>query len=514
MTTNSPTAGPAIRARGLGVSFGGNSVLRGIDLDIALGEIHGLVGENGAGKSTLGKVLGGYYAATVGKLEVFGQPASPWNPRAALARGVALMHQELQLVPELTVAQNVFLGIEDKTFGILHGTESARLTALMATSGYTLDPDAVVSSLSIADRQKIEILRALARNARVIVMDEPTSSLAKDEVTQLHATMRALRDAGRSVIYVSHFLDDILAVSDMITVLRDGDLVLTSPAADLTKADMVAAMLGGGKSHTPFPAKRLSDDQTLALEVKGLTAATGPRDVSLTIRKGEIVGLLGLVGSGRTEIARAIVGADSATGTVRLNGQDYARRTPHASTLRGLVMVPEDRRKQGLVMTMPVRPNVTLPHLGRFSRRGWMRRGHEAKAVRDMITDFQIKPAAVDGDVAHYSGGNQQKVLIGKWLAGDPSVVILDEPSRGVDVGARQRIHDAIAALAAKGVAVLVISSEIEEVLGLAHRAYLVDRGRIVAEVDPATTDEADVLNALFGYQAIPEPPLQDSTRP
>lgn len=498
--TDSPSV--AIRAQGLGVSFGGVSVLRDITLDIAAGEIHGLVGENGAGKSTLGKVLGGYYAATTGQLEVFGHPADPWNPRAALARGVALMHQELQLVPAMTVAQNVFLGIEDKSFGILRRTESTRLRALMASSGFTLDPGAVVATLSIADRQKIEILRALARDAKVIVMDEPTSSLAKDEVNHLHQTMRALRDAGRSVIYVSHFLDDILAVSDRITVLRDGDLVLTRPAAELSKADIVAAMLGGVKSQTPFPPKRLSMNAEFALEVTDLVSDAGVRDVSLRIRKGEIVGLIGLVGSGRTEIARAIVGADPGRGTVRLTGQDYLRRTPYESTKRGLVMVPEDRRKLGLVMTMPVRPNMTLPHLRRFANRGWMRKAHEMRAVRDLIDYFQIRPAVAEGDVSFFSGGNQQKVLIGKWLVGDPKVVILDEPSRGVDVGARQRIHEAIAELAATGVAVLMISSEIEEVLGLAHRAYLVDRGRIVEEIDPAKSDEATVLDALFRHQS------------
>jgi ribose transport system ATP-binding protein len=216
------------------------------------------------------------------------------------------------------------------------------------------------------------------------------------------------------------------------------------------------------------------------------------------------VGLIGLVGSGRTEIARAIVGADPGSGRVVLAGQDYAPRSPQASTARGLVMVPEDRRKQGLVMSLAVRPNVTLPHLRRFARQGWMRKSAETRAVRDLIDHFQVRPATPEGDVSTFSGGNQQKVLIGKWLAGSPSVVILDEPSRGVDVGARQRIHEAIADLAASGVAVLVISSEIEEVLGLTHRAYLVDRGRIVEEIDPATTNEAAVLGALFRHQSSP----------
>ena len=314
--------------------------------------------------------------------------------------------------------------------------------------------------------------------------------------------MRALRDAGRSVIYVSHFLDDILAVSDRITVLRDGDLVLTRPAAKLSKADIVAAMLGGGTSDTPFPEKRFSTAPEIALEVTALHSHTGVRDVSLSIRRGEIVGLIGLVGSGRTEIARAIVGADHSTGRVRLDGQDFSRRTPFGSTQRGLVMVPEDRRKQGLVMTMPVRANMTLPHLRRFAAAGWMRRRKESSRVRKLIDHFAIRPALPEGDVSVFSGGNQQKVLIGKWLMGDPKVVILDEPSRGVDVGARQRIHEAIAELASTGVAILVISSEIEEVLGLAHRAYLVDRGRIAEEIDPAKSDEAMVLDALFRHQS------------
>jgi ribose transport system ATP-binding protein len=493
----------AIRTRGLGASFAGVSVLRDITLDIATGEVHGLVGENGAGKSTLGKIIGGYYAASIGQLEIFGREVGPWNPRAALAHGVALMHQELQLVPELTVAQNVFLGIEEKWFGVLRGTESRRLTVLMDSSGFTLNPDAVVSTLSIADRQKIEILRALARDARVIVMDEPTSSLAKDEVTQLHQMMQNLRDAGRTVIYVSHFLDDILSVSDRVTVLRDGNHVLTKPAAELNKAAIVSAMLGNGKTETPFPERNPSESSELVLEVEHLNSHMGVQDASLTIRKGEIVGLIGLVGSGRSEIARAIIGADPSTGTIRLNGQELVERTPFLSTERGIVLVPEDRRRQGLVMTLPVRANMTLPHLQRFAWHGCMRVSKESESVKNLLSDFRVRPQAPEGDVSLFSGGNQQKVVIGKWLLGDPKVVILDEPSRGVDVGARQRIHEAVAELAAKGVAVLIISSEIEEVLGLAHRAYYVDRGKIVEEIDPAVTSQATVLAALFRHQSL-----------
>lgn len=500
----------AIAARGVGVSFSGTSVLRGINLEILSGEIHGLIGENGAGKSTLGKVLGGYYQASEGQLTVFGQPVQKWGPPEALAQGIAIMHQELQLVPVLTVAQNVFLGIEDKQFGVLRNTEGKRLQSLMDETGFHLDPDDTAGDLPIADRQKIEILRALARNARVIVMDEPTSSLAKDQIIQLHDMMRRLRDAGRSVIYVSHFLDDILDVADRITVLRDGNLVHTVEAAQQTKSTMVAAMLGGEKSETPFPPKRPVTNPAPLLQVSGLRSKAGVNGVDISVGAGEIVGLIGLVGSGRTEIARAIVGADPSTGAVMLDGTEFNNRTPAKSTRRGLVLVPEDRRKQGLVMTLPVSANATLPHLKRFAKTGMLNTGAERDKTRALIEEFQVRPASVDGDISSFSGGNQQKVLIGKWLMDDPKVVILDEPSRGVDVGARQLIHEAIAALSARGVGVLIISSEIDEVIGLAHRAYLVDRGRIMDAIDTSTTSEADVLARLFQYQsdALEDAPL------
>ena len=493
---------PAFRTSGVGVTFAGVSVLRDVSLDIHAGEIHGLIGENGAGKSTLGKVIGGYYAASAGALEVFGQPVAAWNPPVALSRGVAIMHQELQLVPALTVAENVFLGLEDHLCGVLRRTEARRLQALMAKSGFRLDPHSIVSDLSIADRQKIEILRALARDARIIVMDEPTSSLSRDEVAQLHAAMRQLRDEGRSVIYVSHFLDDILAVSDRITVLRDGEHVRTAPAADESRGSLVAAMLGGGRSETHFPPRIRPTDPPPVLEVTDLVSPGGARHASLTVGRGEIVGLTGLVGSGRSEIARAIIGADRATGgEVRLHGRVYRNRSIRRSAALGMVMSPEDRRRQGLVMTMPARANMTLPHLARFAALGVLRRREERRRARQQIEHFQVRPNDPDGDISTFSGGNQQKILIGKWLLENPDLVILDEPSRGVDIGARERIHAAIAELAAGGTGVLLISSEIEEVLGLAHRACLAHAGRIVAEIDPATASEADLLALLFRHQ-------------
>ncbi len=494
---------PAFRTHGIGVSFSGVSVLRDISVEILPGEIHGLIGENGAGKSTLGKVIGGYYRSDAGTLEVFGEPVASWDPPTALASGVAIMHQELQLVPALTVAENVFLGLEDHNWGVLRHTEAKRLEVLMTESGFQLDPNAIVSRLPIADQQKIEILRALARQARIIVMDEPTSSLTRDEVSQLHSAMQRLRDEGRSIIYVSHFLDDILTVSDRITVLRDGEHVMTSPAAEETRSSLVSAMLGGGKGETHFPLRMRPSDPEPVLEVRELTSPNGVKEASLHVGRGEIVGLTGLVGSGRSEIARAIVGADPATGgEVRLRGQIYSDRSVRRSADLGMVMSPEDRRRQGLVMTMTACANMTLPHLSRFAGIGIMKRARERERARGLIAHFQVRPSDPDGDVSTFSGGNQQKILIGKWLMENPEIVILDEPSRGVDVGARERIHQAIAELAAAGTGVLLISSEIEEVRGLAHRAYLADGGRIVAEVDPDTSSDADFLALLFRHQS------------
>ncbi|WJY23219.1 sugar ABC transporter ATP-binding protein [Fontisubflavum oceani] len=494
------STGALLSARGIGVRFGDIQVLTGVDIDIHPGEIHGLIGENGAGKSTLGKVLGGYYRASQGQIEVDGRIEDRWDTPTALENGVAIMHQELQLVPALTVAQNVFLGLEEHRHGVLKGTEAKRLRALMETSGLHLDPDAAAASLTIAEQQKIEILRALARQSRVIVMDEPTASLSKTEVDQLHRIMRRLRDEGRSVIYVTHFLQDILDVTDRVTVLRNGETVQSGETREETKESLVSAMLGGVKSETLYPEK-CRDHGDVMLSVRNLSSPNGAQVARLDIRAGEIVGFAGLVGAGRSEIARAIIGADPATGQVEVAGRRLPPHNIRAATEAGLVLVPEDRRGHGLVMTLPVRANISLPHLTHMSKAGILAETEERGLAQRLIDRFQIRPSLVDGDISNYSGGNQQKVLIGKWIAGNPKVIILDEPSRGVDVGAREAIHNEIGRLAREGAAILIISSEIDEVLGLATRVHLVDRGQLVDEIDPDVVSEADVLAALFTHQ-------------
>ncbi|MBB3929485.1 ABC-type sugar transport system ATPase subunit [Kaistia hirudinis] len=492
----------AVRLAGIEKSFGSAKILNDISLTFMTGEVHALIGENGAGKSSLGKIVGGYYSFDAGTLTVFGKPVGQWTPRAALTSGIAMIHQELQLVPELTVAQNVFLGMEANRAGVLSGGEHERFRALDQRCGFGLDPGRIVADLRIAERQKVEILRAIARDARVIIMDEPTSSLTADEAERLHHVIRWLRDDGRTVIYVTHFLDHVLATADRVTIMRDGRIVRTGGIAGETKESLIEAMLGepADVAFPPLPPPPPIETKPL-LEVIGLSSDTGLSDISIDVRPGEIVGLIGLVGSGRSELARAIFGADPSRGTVRIAGADYANRTPRNSVAHGLAFVPEDRRKQGLDLVQAVRPNMSLPHLGLVSRLGVLRPGEERRRTAEMIRHFNIVPGQIDGEVAYYSGGNQQKVLLSKWVYGAPKVVILDEPSRGVDIGARRRIHDFVVELARGGAAVILISSELEEVISLSHRGYLMREGRIIECVDCRTLGVEDALFRLFNVQ-------------
>ncbi|MFF7158401.1 ATP-binding cassette domain-containing protein [Streptomyces sp. NPDC008139] len=500
------TAQPVVELTGITKRFGGTVALDDIDLAVHAGSVHALVGENGAGKSTLGKIAAGVYSPDAGRIRVDGQPVGRWDTVRAQRRGLVMIAQELSLVSDLTVAQNVFLGIEQSRFGVLRRDQRRRFAELDEITGFGIAPEARVGDLRIADQQKVEILRALAREAKVIVMDEPTSSLTAHETQRLHEVIRHLTAQGRAVVYVSHFLDAVLEVSDTVTVLRDGHKIRTAPAADQTKSSLVEAMLGRELAVTfpPLPPAPAKDVPPL-LTVDGLASDRGVRRASFEIRPGEILGLLGLVGSGRTEIARALIGADHATaGTVTLSGRTLRRATPRRSRDEGLVLVPEDRHGQGLVLQRSVTENITLPSLSRFSRFGVIDRRAVGKQVDELVRRLELRPAKPELPVQGFSGGNQQKALIAKWLVGDPKLVILDEPTRGVDVGAKLAIYELIADLAARGIGVLLISSEHEEVLGLAHRAHLVSRGEVLDEVDPRGMAVEDVLRRLFD---VADPP-------
>ncbi|MFB9949287.1 sugar ABC transporter ATP-binding protein [Rhizobium puerariae] len=493
----------AVRVHGVAKAFGGTRILNDINIDFVAGEVHALVGENGAGKSSVGKIVGGYYTADEGEVIVFGGRMTRSSPREALLRGIAMIHQELQLVPELTVVQNVFLGQESNRAGLLVGGDLDRFAALEATCDFGLDPKARVADLRIADRQKVEIMRAIAREARVIIMDEPTSSLTEDEAERLHGLIRRLKSQGVTIIYVSHFLDHILANCDRVTIMRDGNVVRTSEIASETKQGLVDGMLGKASAISWPALPPLPGDGTAPVaEMRNVSTPTGLSDISLVVRPGEIVGLIGLVGSGRTEVARAMFGADEiAAGDYFIQGRRQKGLTVRAAVAQGVALVPEDRRKQGLVLTQTTRPNISLATLKDISFLGLIRAGHERKRVREAIGHFGIVPDRIDGEVAFYSGGNQQKVLLSKWAVARPKLLILDEPSRGVDIGARQRIHEFILEMASSGTGVLLISSELEEVINLSHRGYLMSEGRIFAEEDCRTLSVETALKRIFQVQ-------------
>lgn len=498
-STAGTVEGAGVGLRGISKRFGATQALADIDLDIAAGHIHALVGENGAGKSTLGKIIGGIYTADEGVLLVDGEPVGRWEAPTALAAGIATIQQELSLVPAMSVTRNVFLGLEPSRFGLLTRPVTEDYLALDREVGFGLDPDVPVQALRLADQQKVEILRAIARDARLIIMDEPTSSLTQDEAERLHEIMDRLRAEGRTIIYVSHFLDEVLRWADEVTVMRDGRIIRTAPTAEETKASLVEGMLGQAMELT-FPDRPAVDpDAPVVLEVRGLTGEL-PTDIDLHVRAGEIVGLAGLVGSGRTELARLLFGADPAeAGEMLVGDQPIRPRNPREAIVAGVAMLPEDRRGQGLVLTQNVRENVTLPRLPSFASAGRVRRDRERTATEEAIARLNIVPPRVDGDIAFFSGGNQQKALFAKWTLRPPTVLILDEPTRGVDIGAKRKIYDAIMAEAARGAGIILISSELEEVVELSNRVYLISQGRIIDEVDPVRVGTDDILKRLFG---------------
>jgi ABC-type sugar transport system ATPase subunit len=492
-----------VEVRGVSKRFGGVVALDGIELEIEHRSIHALVGENGAGKSTLAKILSGVHRADDGEVWVEGRRVDYRSPRDALADGITIIAQEPTLVPHRSVQENVYLGVEGGRAGIVDDRRtSRRFAALVRESGIELAPRRLARTLRVADQQKVEVLRAIARDAKLFVMDEPTSALTTDESDRLFEVIKRLRDRGATVVYVSHFLPEVLALADTVTVLRDGRLVRTSPTADETPDKLVSAMLGRPLDLT-FPEKAPPPpDAPIVLSVRGLARPPAVQEASFEIRAGEIVGLAGLIGSGRSEVARAIFGADRRTaGVVEVDGKRLDARSPRAAIRRGVVMLPEDRKRQGLLMLRSLVDNVTLPHLGDLSSVGVMALRSERKRTSELISRLDVRTRSNNARVNTLSGGNQQKVLFAKWLFRRPRVFIADEPTRGVDVGAKLAIHRLIHSLAAEGIAVLLISSEHEEVLGLAHRVLVMRAGRIVAEFDGQAMSEDAVLHAAFATE-------------
>jgi ABC-type sugar transport system ATPase subunit len=490
-----------VELRGVSKNYGGVQAVRDVSLSIARGSVHAIVGENGAGKSTVSKMIAGVIPPSAGEILVDGGAVRFHSPRQALAAGIAIIDQELAMVPARSVLDNVFLGMESRRMGLFDRRgQRARFAELVERTGFDLPRDAPVGTLRVAEQQKVEILRAIAREAEFIIMDEPTAPLTQVEADQLYQIIWQLRDAGTTILYISHFLEEVLHVCDTVSVMRDGRHVSTRPTAEETEDSLVRGMLGRSLELT-FPERRPCDRSAEpVLEVRDLCAAGRFEDVSFTLRPGEIVGVAGLIGSGRSEVLRAVFGADPIdSGEIVLNGQRVRFHSPRKAIANGLVMLPESRKDDGLVMARSIAENTVMAHLGDVSSGGLLRRERQSAAVDALMRDLDVRASSPDAPIWSLSGGNQQKVLFAKCLMGGPRVLLIDEPTRGVDVGAKRAIYELITSLAAEGMALMVVSSELEEVMGLAHRLLVMRRGRIVAEMAAEDATEESVLAAAFG---------------
>ena len=493
------TPGSDLVVAGVSKRYGGVPALSDVSLTLKPGAVHALIGENGAGKSTLGKIISGVITPDEGTLTLGGRQLLLRSPREALSHGIITIAQELAIVPGLTVAENVYLGSQIAVGGFVRRQETKRrFRELAKRVGFDLSPDARAGGLSIADQQKVEIMRALSRNAAVVVMDEPSAALSDNEWAALHEIIRSLARRGSAVVLISHFLSEVLSLADTITTLRDGHLVSTVAAAGSTEDSLIEGMLGRSLSSV-FPDKVLVDaDASTVLEVDHLDAP-GVSDCSFRLRKGEILGIAGLVGAGRSELARAIFrDAKVSGGTVRLLGKDLGGHSPHRAIDRGLVLIPESRKEMGLMMGRSVRENVSLSRLRLVSRAGWIAGLRERRTVAGFLERTTVKAVGIAQSVSMLSGGNQQKILFARSMMCAPTVLIADEPTRGVDVGSKRAIYDLMVQMASDGMGIVVISSELEEVLGLAHRVFVMRHGRFVTELSGPDMNEQAVLAAAF----------------
>jgi ribose transport system ATP-binding protein len=487
------------RLTAIAKSFGGVHALRGVDFEVQSGEVHALIGENGAGKSTLMRVLGGEMPPNSGEIRVDGKITELNGPRAARAHGIAIIHQELALAPDLSVAENIFLG---ELSGVISwGALRRRAAELIASLGFDIDPARRVSSLAVAHQQVVEIAKALSRKVKIIVFDEPTAVLSAQDAERLQEIIGRLRAEGVGVVYISHRLEEILSISDRVTVMKDGQVVGTKPAAELTIDAMIRMMVGRPMAAL-FPEKGLRTIGEERLAVRDLQAGRLVRGVTFSVRAGEIVGLGGLVGSGRTEVARVIFGADPLeSGVILLDGKEEKIRSPKDAVEAGVCLVPEDRKGQGVVLDAPIRINATMARLSAVVNRfGFVRQALERKLVGDLASSLKLKASRIDAPVSTLSGGNQQKVVLAKWFHAGGNVIILDEPTRGVDVGAKSEIYGIVLKLAEAGKAVLVISSEHQELFGLCDRILVMGEGQLRGELKlPDYSEERLLSLAISG---------------
>ncbi len=495
------TAQPILRMEGISKEFPGVLALNNVQLEVLPGEIMGLLGENGAGKSTLMKILSGVYKKDTGRILLEGHDIEVRNPHQAQMLGITIIYQELNLMPNLTVAENVFIGREPNRFSLIKWQQLNEQThALISHLGIQLSPTTRVANLSVAEQQMVEIARALSVKARVIIMDEPTSALTKNEVQHLFTTIRDLKAQGLGIIFISHRMEEVFEICDRITVLRDGEYVGTVQATESSPDEIIRMMVGRAVSEYFGQGQGSGGD--IVLDVRNLSRVGTREDpdkkvlknISFQVRQGEIVGLAGLVGAGRTELARSVFGVDPRnSGEIAIDGKPVQINAPRDAIQLGIGMVPEDRKLQALFLAMSVEENASMASLDRVSRFGFVQRHKQRASVREYVDDLSIRLARYEQKVLDLSGGNQQKVVIARWLALKPKILIMDEPTRGIDVGAKAEVHSLMRQLAQRGVAVLMISSELPEVLAMSDRVLVMHEGELVGELarDQATPERA-----------------------
>lgn len=494
---------PLLELRQIAKGFPGVQALSDVSLEVYPGEVHCLLGENGAGKSTLIKILTGAYERDSGQILWEGQEVRHWDTAAALERGVAAIYQELSLIPQLSVAENIFLGREPRRYGLVDWPAIRREAArLMGELELGAAPDTPVGQLGMGHQQMVEIAKALSRDARVLIMDEPTSSLSDNEISHLKQVVKALRDRGVAIIYISHKLDEVKELGDRITVLRDGRKVGSGLVSELTEDQMVSLMVGR-QLTAKFP-KAAVPPGAPVLTVKGLRAGSAVKEVSFTVRAGEVVGLFGLVGAGRTEMARAVFGADPKdAGTVEIDGQPVQIRSPVDAIHAGIAFLTENRKQEGLVLGLDLMLNSTLTSLDRFTRRGWLDVRSQRERARELVTALKVRPPMIQRAARDLSGGNQQKVVLAKWLCREARVFIFDEPTRGIDVGAKVEVYQLMNDLVARGAAILMISSELPEILGMSDRILVMREGRLVREFTRDEASQERILRAATGGSEV-----------
>jgi rhamnose transport system ATP-binding protein len=493
---------PVLEASSISKAFAGVKALRSVSFELRAGEVHAVIGENGAGKSTLIKIITGAVAPDAGTIRIHGEYVAHMDPRMSKALGIAAIYQQPSLFPDLTVAENIALALEDgNAWRVLDWKARARLASeLLERAGAAIDPERLVSTLSMPEQQLVEIAKAIGAEARIVIMDEPTASLTEREVGSLFQVIARLRSQGVGVIYISHRLEEIAAVADRVTVLRDGESIATKRMDEVDRAELIRMMVGR-ELGSIFPKREIAAGDVV-LELRDVSSRV-VRHVSLTVRRGEILGIAGLVGSGRTELAETIFGLiPPNSGEIALRGERIAITSPSDAIRHGIGYLPEDRPRHGAILEMSIAANTSLANLNKVARGGLIDRAAERALAQGFVRQLRIKTPSVDMEAGSLSGGNQQKVAIARWLAIEPAVLILDEPTQGVDVGSKSEIHSLMADLAERGLAIIMISSELPELLGMSDRIAVMRAGTICGTLDRDEATQQSILAMALGHAA------------